>query len=931
MGLELDNQAPRYVVGIDLGTTNSAVAFVDTAAKTWLVVDLATPQLVAPGQVEARETLPSFLYEATEAEAAGGALRMPWDADAPRFVVGAFARDQGAAVPGRLVVSAKSWLSHGGVDRTAALLPWHGAADVERVSPVEASRRYLAHIRAAWDNRFPSYPLAEQDVVLTVPASFDEVARELTVEAATSAGIARVVLLEEPQAAFYAWINAQGERWEKQVEAGQTILVCDIGGGTSDFTLIRVRRGDAGKIIFHRVAVGEHLILGGDNLDLALAHHVEQKLNEQGRAKLDPRQWGQLVRSCRVVKETLLGQDPGERAVINISAGGSRLIGGAIQIDVSRDEVEKLLVDGFLPNAEIDDRPLSRRSGFQEFGLPYAPDAAITRYLAAFLRAHGREGEHAARPDLILFNGGLFESPVLRARLLEVLGGWFQGEAWTPVVLDNDRLDLAVSRGAAYYGMVRRGFGVRISGGLAHSYYIGVEEAGHGQERKAICLLPAGVEEGQDVDLSGRRFDLLIRQPVEFPLYVSSTRTVDKPGALLAVDPEQMTALPPIRTVLQSGRQTAADTVTVNLHARLTEIGTLDLWCAEAQGDRKWRLQFDVRSAVRSDVAEHEGAGEAEGVVDEGTVARCDALIRASFARNENGNTDRPEGLVKRLEEATAMSRHEWPSTLMRGFWKTLMDVVAGRRLGENHEARWLNLTGFSLRPGYGLAVDDWRVAQNWRLFGAKVIHARNELCRAEWWILWRRIAGGLSLGQQQTLAEPLLAAMRSKVKKPATSAKIGPHELAEMLRVLGALEHLKLPMKVEIGDLLVELLGRERIAAIREAAMWAIGRLGARVPVYGPLNAMIGVDVVEGWAGALMQTKDVGQGGGFSLVQMTRMTGDRYRDVSGATREAVLQWLEKNGGNEHFAQLILKGGRLREQEQRSVFGESLPRGLRID
>ncbi len=650
MATDPEQHPSRYVIGIDLGTTNSAAAYVDTAAAHWAVQDFPMPQLVGPAQVEARETLPSFLYEATDAEAAGGALRMAWDTDAPKSAIGLFARDHGAAVPGRLVVSAKSWLCHSGVDRTAALLPWHGAADVQRISPVEASRRYLAHIRSAWDHRFPDHPMSQQEVILTVPASFDEVARELTVEAATTAGIARVVLLEEPQAAFYAWINAQGQRWEAQVEAGQTILVCDIGGGTTDFTLIRVRRADDGKVIFHRVAVGEHLILGGDNLDLALAHHVEQKLKDQSRPALDPRQWGQLVRSCRVVKETLLGPDAGQRAGINLTAGGSRLIGGSIQIELSRDEVENLLVDGFLPKVSLEDRPASRRSGFQEFGLPYASDPAITRYLAAFLKAHATDGATASRPDLVLFNGGLFESPVLRARLVEVLTGWFQEKdpvikAWAPVILENDRLDLAVARGAAYYGMVRRGQGVKISGGLAHSYYIGVHATGDGASPKAICLLPAGVEEGHDVDLSGRRFDLLIRQPVEFPLYVSSTRTTDPPGALLEVDAEQMTPLPPIRTVLQSGRKTAADTVSVNLHARLTEIGTLDLWCAELHGERKWRLQFDVRSAVRSDVAEHEGEAETQGVVDEGVVAQCTQVIRADLHAHQQWKHGTARGL----------------------------------------------------------------------------------------------------------------------------------------------------------------------------------------------------------------------------------------------------------------------------------------------
>ncbi|HEV3024068.1 MAG TPA: Hsp70 family protein, partial [Pirellulales bacterium] len=461
----------RYSVGIDLGTTNSAVAFVDSTEDRWRVRTFAVPQLVAAAEVEPRETLPSFHYEAGDGEFPAGALGLPWGAKDRNYAVGCFARDHGAALPGRLIVSAKSWLCHTGVDRTAELLPWHGAPDVERLSPVEASSRYLEHIREAWDHRFATDPLAQQDVVLTLPASFDEVARELTVKAAKLAGLPRVVLVEEPQAAFYAWIHAHGDDWQRLVQPGQKILVCDIGGGTSDFTLIRVRRGEGAKVAFHRVAVGEHLVLGGDNLDLALAHHVERKLACDGA--LAPQQWAVLVRTCRLAKETLLADEPPERYVLSLPGSGSKLIGGGLQIEVTREEVQSVLVEGFLPRTRLDEQPLARRSGFQEFGLPYAPDAAITRYLAAFLTAHrhvatGDEPEPAghdpAQPDLVLFNGGFFASPLLRKRLLEVLGSWF-GErgAWTPHVLANERLDLAVAQGAAYYGMVRRGAGVRIS------------------------------------------------------------------------------------------------------------------------------------------------------------------------------------------------------------------------------------------------------------------------------------------------------------------------------------------------------------------------------------------------------------------------------------------------------------------------------------
>lgn len=942
---ELHDTPSRYCVGIDLGTTNSAVAYVDANEERWQVRTFAVPQIVAPGEVEARETLPSFHYEAAASEFAPGAFALPWGAKDRNYAVGFFARDHGTASPGRLIASAKSWLCHPGVDRTAELLPWHGAADVERLSPVEASSRYLAHIREAWDHRFREYPLAEQDVVLTLPASFDEVARELTVKAAKLAGLPRVVLIEEPQAAFYAWIHAQGDDWQRQVSPGQKILVCDFGGGTSDFTLIRVRRGEAGKVQFHRVAVGEHLILGGDNLDLALAHHLEPKIARGG--KLEPRQWAVLVRSCRHVKETLLAAEPPERFTVSLPGAGSRLIGGGLQTEVTRDEVQQLLLEGFLPRVALDEKPATRRSGFQEFGLPYAADAAMTRYLAAFLTAHrnvalGDEPpppavHDAARPDLVLFNGGLFASPVLRERLLEVLGSWFSEpdikKPWRPHVLANARLDLAVAHGAAYYGMVRRGLGVQISAGLARTYYIGAETAGRA-EPTAVCLLPAGIEAGQEASLTDRTFELLIRHPVEFPLYVSSTRLTDRPGELLAVDPEQMTALPPIRTVLESQKKGERESLAVNLHARLSEIGTIDLWCSETGGPRTWRLQFDVRAATETDREGHAGAGEAEGVLDEALVEDCRKLIQAAFAPSSPAAAIKPEGLVKRLEDRTELKRRDWPMSLLRSLWESLVEFEAGRRRSAEHEARWLYLLGFGLRPGYGLAVDDWRVAQTWRLLqGKRAFHT--PACRVEWLILWRRIAGGLAAGQQRALADPLIALVRpavaskgGKSRKPDFAA--GSHEAAEVWRLLGSLELLSVSSKIELAEALLELVAREKVGAVRDAGIWALGRLGARVPMYGPLNTVVPSERAERWIATLIDSKLPPEALAFSIVQMARRTGDRYRDIAESRRERVLAWLDRLDVPAHYRELVAEGGQLQEEEQGLMFGESLPRGLRV-
>jgi molecular chaperone DnaK (HSP70) len=978
-----DRPPSRFVVGIDLGTTNSAMAYVDTSAEPWRVETFAVPQLVAPGQVEAREVLPSFHYQPAGGELPAGALRLPWSNAEPGHTVGFFARDHGALVPGRLIASAKSWLCHGGVDRTADLLPWQGAEDVDRLSPVEVSARYLRHLREAWDDRMADAPLAQQDLVLTLPASFDEVARELTIKAAARAGLPRVLLIEEPQAAFYAWIDAHAADWEQRVSPGQKILVCDIGGGTSDFTLIRVRRseGEGQRIQFHRVAVGEHLILGGDNLDLALAQHIERRLKGDGR--LEPRQWGVLVRLCRHVKETLLGPAAPEKMTISLPGAGAKLIGGALQIEVTRDEARRVLVEGFFPLVGLDEKPQARRSGFQEFGLPYAPDPAVTRYLAAFLVAHRHAGEvchserseesqhvaggdtaaetlrfaqsdghlthgdpDSARPDIVLFNGGVFESPALRQRMIEAITAWFRndGPAWQPIVLENHRLDLAVAHGAAYYGLVCRGHGVRIAAGLARTYYVGVES----EPPAAVCLAPAGAEPGQDIELP-RTFDLQVSQPVEFPLYVSSTRLTDVPGEVIPFDREQMTPLPPIRTVLRTGKKDPAERVPVRLHTRLTEIGTLDMWCSEVGhvGEslrdsqdrtrsmpatcRTWRLQFDVRTATQTDVAAHEGAAETLGFIEEESWERCRVAIADTFGQ---AATAKPEGLVKRLSEALGMDRRDWPPSLLRRIWEELLAHERGRRRSQVHEARWLNLLGFALRPGYGLAVDDWRVAETWRVLQGRLIHGGG-LCRNEWWILWRRIAGGLQAGWQQALADPLLGPVRELHRKLTTGkgkgdASLATHESAEMWRLLGSLELLPVRLKTELGEMVLDLLPKPSVERLRSALSWTLARLGARVPVYGPLNTVVPGQAASAWLTRLIGL-DLGEPlGRLAVMQLARRTDDRYRDLPEAQRERAATWLRGHDAPRHFVQLVEEGSRLDSEEQGLVFGEALPKGLRL-
>lgn len=980
----------RYVVGLDLGTTNSALAYVDTEGSSADIRVLPVPQLVGSGLIEARETLPSFLYQAAAGEFPQTGLQLPWKSRDPAAIVGHFARDHGTQSPGRLIHSAKSWLCHPGVDRTAELLPWAGAEDVPRLSPVEVSRRYLEHFRAAWDHEFPSHPLAEQDFVLTLPASFDEIARELTVRAAQQAGLKRVWLIEEPQAAFYAWIARHSGDWESRVAAGQTILVVDVGGGTSDFTLIRAARGAGGLIQFQRVAVGEHLILGGDNFDLALAQFVERRL--LGDRQLEPRQWASLVRSSRRAKETLLGPDAPERWTVHLPGSGARLIGGGLQCELQRADVQELLLSGFFPQCGLNERPVVASSGFQEFGLPFAADAAITRYLASFLTAHRQllaeraaheaqvagaagkseaNGHDPARPDLLLLNGGVFESPVLKQRLVDVLSSWFStaDQAWSPTVLDHERLDLAVAKGAAYYGLVRRGQGVRISAGLARSYYVGADSAAG---LVAMCLVPAGLEPGEDVELTDHPLSVQIGQPSEFPLFSSSTRLTDQPGQTRPVDPTELTTLSPLRTILKATATDSSSTLAVTLQARLTEIGTLDVYCREAAGKRSWKLLFDVRSqpANRSELANQRSA-EQLGVVEDSVRDAAWRLVDETF---QSASTGDPATLMKRLSDIIGQPRDNWLPTLLRSLWERLITCEAGRRLSPTHEARWLNLLGYALRPGFGVTLDDWRVSETWKLVSGRLVHATPQV-KAESWILWRRISGGLTAGQQQGLTAPLLSILRPMllstgratrnptVTKPAatrTASKravgtdpprerldIPAQELAELLRLIGACELLSPSTKSELGSQLVSCITSGRLTVAHPAMLWTIGRLGARVPMAGSLNAVVSPETATRWliglmestAGVLATERTVSdptaasQRGMLQLavVQLSRRTQDRYRDLSPATRERVLEWLSATGASDDSQRLVRDGGPLESAQAAAIFGESLPVGLRLD
>ena len=605
------NLPSDYVIGIDLGTTNSALAYARASSdprETPPVEVFPIPQLVNPAEVREEALLPSFLYIPSASDFPAGSLALPWD-EAPGFLVGTLAQKRGTEVASRLVASAKSWLSHSGVDRTAAILPPNAPEGVAKISPVEASQRYLEHLRQAWDSKMHEAPFGEQQLLVTVPASFDAVARELTLQAAENAGYKNLRLLEEPQAAFYAWIERHAD-WRDRVNVGDLILVVDIGGGTTDFTLIAVTE-HAGDLQLDRVAVGEHILLGGDNMDLALARHLEQQLGQKG-SKLDAMQLHALWQQCRVAKERLL--DPANKKSeepVTILGRGTGLVGGTIKTKLLREDIDRILADGFLPVVSSHDMPQRRRAGFAELGLPYAADAAMTRHLARFLRQQAAQSEHGsvrrtasglAAPTHVLFNGGVLRAGLVRERLLAVLNGWLGEEGVAPVVpLLGEDLMHAVARGAAYHGLAQRGRGVRIRGGIARTYYLGIESSmpavpGMPTPVKPLTVAPFGMEEGTSVDLREREFGLVVGEPAEFRFFQSAVRKNDPPGTMLDSIGEDLEELSPVEVSLPADGN-AGQFVPVTMETVITETGMLQLWSVARDG-RRWKLEFNVREKV---------------------------------------------------------------------------------------------------------------------------------------------------------------------------------------------------------------------------------------------------------------------------------------------------------------------------------------------
>jgi molecular chaperone DnaK (HSP70) len=903
-----------FLIGIDLGTSNSAVAYIDRSKGSDApVLDFPIVQAVRPSDVRPQALLPSALYLQHPDELPAEAHALPWDPSPPQ-IVGEFARWQGSKVPSRLITSAKSWLSHAGVDRTAPILPWGVPADIAKMSPVEASSRLLLHIRNAWNYAHPEALLENLEIVITVPASFDEIARSLTVSAARRAGFEKFTLVEEPQAAFYDFTARHRHNLGAALQGVSLLLVVDVGGGTCDFTLVKVEDGER----LRRIAVGDHLMLGGDNMDAAVARKAEEQMTAAGR-KLTLTQWSELVQAGRIAKESLLSANAPDSYHLSVVAEGGRLIGDSMSAKISREDVQRIVLDGFFPRCDPTDLPRrTTRVALQEFGLPYASEPAISRQLAAFLQTHAAAG----RPDAILLNGGVFNSPAIASRLVEVISGWSPGASRIRM-LEHDSLELAVARGAAWYGMVRHGMGRRIGGGAAHSFYVGLETK-RDEEPKALCLIPRGHEEGQTVELGSRTFNLMLGRPVQFPLFTSTSDRVVSSGDIVTVSGD-LHPLPPIHTVLKSADGKTGP-VPVHLRAVLMEIGTLELWCVSDVLEERWRLEFELRG----------NSGPGKDTVIESMpphFAEARRHIEETFATKPAGGeasgTPVKVRQVWRSLEQVLGSREQWRAPVLREMWGSLQARAGKRRRSADHERVWFQLAGYTLRPGFGYPLDDWRCAQMVdSLFGSGVAFHREKAVWMEFWIMWRRIAGGLVEERHADIWRFLKPQIEGRLapdqpKRQPKAKGIQPEGLDEMVRLAAALEHVDPAEKVTLGDWIAP-----RVATPGPWA-WALGRVGARVPLYGSVHKTVDPDHASHWLNLLMDAhaRNV-EGALFAAVQLARLTGDRSRDIDGGLRNRALDAIRSAHAPQSWQRLLLEVVIMETADQARAYGDTLPAGL---
>lgn len=913
-------KSPKFSIGIDLGTTNCAMAFAPLNDENAVSEVFAVSQWEALDRLSELTTLPSFLYLPTEQESAQ--LHGAQSGTRAEWITGHFARKRAGETPGRVAHSAKSWLGHHAVDRETPFLPW-GSEEISqdrKISPIRASALLLNYLRGAWDAKFPD-KFDEQEITVTVPASFDAVAQRLTLDAAAEAGFPENIrLIEEPQAAFYRWLEAHRdpqELWNQLPEndgAARHVLVIDVGGGTSDFSLFEIARHPGTQAPdIRRVAVSDHILLGGDNIDLAIAHLVEPRFAGKDE-KLAGTQWDDLVARCRDLKENCLASHgaPEQEFPISLPSRGSDLFVSSLSATVSRSEIASILLDGFFPECAADARPAEAEAALMEWGLPYAADSAVTRHLAAFLR-------DLPKVDAILFNGGTLYPEVLRQRIQQQIAAW--QEAALPHVLDNPEPDLAVARGAARFGSILHHRSARIESGAARSIYLEVHHAEKGQPPSLVCILPRGAapDEIHRIDPPGIR--LRINRPVRFQTYYSTRHDKDRLGAMVPYKAKHFQKLPPLQTIAKLAETSAAlknNQLPVHFTAKLTELGLLQLECVSADPTiaQAWPLSFNLRAGESQGAVAETDADP--GVAPEKIKAANERIVSIFSNHLNPADPLTAARLLKSLEEILDLPKVQWNLFLIRALWNALQRCFPCRENSVDHEEAWLILAGFLLRPGFGAEMDPPRIDDLWRIRTEGLAHPDKRIKLQEH-ILWRRVAGGLDRDRQQAVLELDLPKV-SQQKKPA----------AELIRLLGSLERIDPATKAELIRTFLEK-AKTLAAQGAYAAPYldALGLLLNRTPLYSGPEAVVSPDLV---ATAFQELRDLDWKKHPEICELflraARVTDNRILDLPRPLRKEIARKLGKSGVSAFKTYRIEEFDPIQRSERVSLYGESLPPGL---
>jgi len=965
----------QFHIGIDLGTTHTVVAFAaidnGTAARPQL---FEIDQLVAAGEIAKRPQLPSFRYHPAIGELAGEDVQLPWQQtlndEIPQVIIGEWARLLGSKTDSRSVFSAKSWLSHPQVNRTAAILPWGAdATEVDKVSPLHASASYLHYIRCAWNFEHPQALLEHQEVVITIPASFDEMARSLTVAAAHLAGITKLCLLEEPQAACYDWYalaqqqqpqNDQTYSELSTLSDKRLMLIVDVGGGTTDLSLVQLSKNGANNSALpqlKRIGVGDHLMLGGDNIDLALAHISEQQISARFNKKLSTAQLSQLTQQTRIAKETLLSDAAPEAAKVTLLGAGARLIGGATSANLTREQVQGLALDGFMPLTPAAELPNKRRAAVVELGLPYAAEPAISKHIAEFLQRHQQacaaalgtdlEQGELALPDVVLLNGGFFNSSLLAQRCIALINSWRHARSLAAATqLENTRPNDAVAYGAVAYAQAKRGQGMVISGGSARSFFL--EVPGHNDQALAICLLPKGTDTDIEVLLEQRRFTLNVGQPVSFNLLASNFEQNYLAGDIAsAADQSQLQLLPPLVAALDHKFERAASAAPdntlaqerhyqVQLIASLSEVGTLRLECINADNiQQRWQLEFQIRKPGQQRspdpaVSKHWPAALAllDCVYGDSNNSNNSDKQAGTHDHKQRAKADPVKNLRADLEQCLG-ARDSWSSATLRALFDQLLASEKRRRRSNRHERSWFSLAGFTLRPGFGYPADEWRIQQLWPII-EEGLQFEDHQNWASWWTFLRHVGGGFSAEQQLMIYGVFKHFIDpANLKKRQLMAELKPLSYDDMVRLAASFEHLPATEKSQLGHWLLQRLQTNKTET--QASWWALGRIGSRNPFYGHIENLVPVATVSEWLTAVLkQNWKKKPDAALAGVLLAQRTDDRGRDIDEALRAKVIQQLQASKAPALWLRMVAEVTALSEEESKMVLGDSLPSGLTL-